>query len=345
MALKDEIFEQPNVLQSLLDSQWHQVQAVASAIRQRDIRYIFLAARGTSDNAGLYAKYLWGSVNRLPIALAAPSLFSLYEQPPLLRDALVVAVSQSGQSPDIVGVLDEGRRQGNLTLAITNDADSPMAQAAELVIDVSAGEEKAIAATKSYTAQLMTVAMLAAALADDMEMLTALHQVSALVGQALTLDDAIAKAAERYQTMNQCIVLGRGYNYATAYEWSLKMKEMAYIIADPYSSADFRHGPIAIVSQGFPVMAVVVQGAVSNDMTSLLQKLNEEHQAELLVIANQDEALSYGHTKLQLPNVLPEWLSPIVTIIPGQLFSYHLTQAKGFDVEAPRGLSKVTLTN
>lgn len=344
MTLHNEIFEQPTVLQNLLETQWEHVQTVAQAIRQRDVNYVFLAARGTSDNAGLYAKYLWGTLNRLPIALAAPSLFSLYQQPPALKNALVLGISQSGQSPDIVSVVAQGRRQGNLTLAITNDLASPLAETAEYVLNISAGVEKAVAATKTYTAQLMTIAMLSVALAENEARLAELHRLPALIRETLALDETIKRAAERYRYMDQCIILGRGYNYATAFEWSLKMKELAYVVTEPYSSADFLHGPIAVVARGFPVMAVAVKGAVFDDILSLLQKLYDDHQAELLLISNHRAALDLARTPLRLPDELPEWLSPLVTIIPGQLFSYHLTRAKGFDTETPRGLHKVTKT-
>lgn len=344
MSLRSEIFEQPLVLACLLKNQMEDVQEVARAIRARGVNYIFLAARGTSDNAGLYAKYLWGVFNRLPIALAAPSLFSMYGRPPALRNALVVGISQSGQSPDIVSVVAEGGRQGAPTLVITNDPDSPLAQAAEFVIDVGAGPEEAVAATKTYTAQLLAIAMLSVALGGESDRLAALQRVPALVQQALALDSTIKQVAERYRYMEQCVVLGRGYNYATAFEWSLKLKELAYVVAEPYSSADFQHGPVAIVSHGFPVFAVVPGGAVFDDMLALLSRLVDENQAELLVISDKEEALSLAHTPLRLPVDLLEWLSPLVSIVLAQLFCYHLTRAKGYDTEAPRGLSKVTLT-
>jgi glucosamine--fructose-6-phosphate aminotransferase (isomerizing) len=344
MSLKSEIFEQPLVLARLLENQMEGIQEIAQTIRAREIDYIFLAARGTSDNAGLYAKYLWGSFNRLPIALAAPSLFSIYGKPPALRNALVVGISQSGQSPDIVSVVAEGSRQGAPTLAITNDPGSPLAQASEFVIDIGAGPEKAVAATKTYTAQLLAIAMLSVALSGESDRLEALQRVSTLVQQALALDATIERVAERYRYMEQCVVLGRGYNYATAFEWSLKLKELAYVVAEPYSSADFQHGPVAIVSQGFPVLAVVSGGAVFDDMLALLSGLVSERQVELLVTSDEEEALALAHTPLRLPAGLPEWLSPLVSIVPAQLFCYHLSRAKGCDTEAPRGLSKVTLT-
>lgn len=344
MSLRSEIFEQPLVLARLLEDQMEGVQEIAQAIRAREVDFIFLAARGTSNNAGLYAKYLWGSLNRLPTALAAPSLFSIYGRPPALRNALVVGISQSGQSPDIVSVVAEGGRQGTPTLAITNDPGSPLAQTAEFVIDTGAGTEKAVAATKTYTAQLLAIAMLSAALSRESDRLAALQRVSALVQQALALDAIIERVTERYRYMEQCVVLGRGYNYATAFEWSLKLKELAHVVAEPYSSADFQHGPVAIVSEGFPVLAVVPGGAVFDTMLALLSSLVSEYQVELLVISNEEEALSLAHTPLRLPAELPEWLSPLVSIVPAQLFCYHLTRAKGYDTETPRGLSKVTRT-
>jgi glucosamine--fructose-6-phosphate aminotransferase (isomerizing) len=291
MSLKSEIFSQPTVLDRLLQDQMKSVQEIASAIREESVDYVFLAARGTSDNAGLYAKYLWGSLNKLPIALAAPSLFGIYHRPPALKNALVVGISQSGQSPDIVSVVAEGHRQGALTLAITNDSESPLAQAAQLVIDIGAGPEVAVAATKTYTAQLMTIAMLAVALYTDSAMMADLRRVPMLIEQSLALDSTIEQITQRYRYMRECVVLGRGYNYATAYEWSLKLKELAYVVAAPYSSADFQHGPVAIVSHGFPVLAVAPQGAILDDMLRLLSALAREHQAEMLVLSNVDEAL------------------------------------------------------
>lgn len=344
MSLKSEIFEQSAVLARLLKNRMAQVEAIVSAIRAHKVDFVLLAARGTSDNAGLYAKYLWGAFNRLPVGMAAPSLFSLYNRPPALRNALVVGISQSGQSPDIVNVVQEGRRQGAPTLAITNDPHSPLAKVAEFVLDTGAGKEKAMAATKTYTAQLMAIALLSVALHEDDDRWEALQRVPALVEEALAADERIAQAARDCRDMAQCVVLGRGYNYATAFEWSLKLKELAYVIAEPYSPSDFQHGPVAIVSPGFPVLAITPKGAVFPDLLALLTKLVEKQKVKLLVLSNDDEALALAHTGLRLPANLPEWLSPLVGVVPTQLFCYHLTRAKGYDPEAPRGLTKVTRT-
>jgi glucosamine--fructose-6-phosphate aminotransferase (isomerizing) len=345
MTLHSEIFEQPQRLASLLENQKPIVGEIANAIRSREIHYAFLAARGTSDNAGRYANYLWGAHNQLPLALATPSLFTYYQSPPRLAHALVVGVSQSGQSPDIVSVLEEGRRQNCLTLAITNIPDSPLARAADFVLDIQAGEEKAVAATKTYTAELMAVAMLSAALGDSEEHWTELARVSSWVEQALALDEQIEQMAQRYRYMNQCVVLGRGFNYATAFEWALKMKELTYMIAEPYSSADFQHGPIAMVEGGFPVLAVAPQGKVHGTMTDMLTRLRRQKDAELVVISDDAEALSLAQSPIMLPPHIPEWLSPLVSIVPAQLFACHLTKVKGYDTETPRSITKVTETH
>jgi glucosamine--fructose-6-phosphate aminotransferase (isomerizing) len=344
MTLKTEIYEQPGVLERLLDRRMDAVQDIAGEVNRASVKYVFLAARGTSDNAGLYAKYLLGAFNQLPIALAAPSLFSLYAKPPSLKDALVLGISQSGQSPDIVSVISEGKRQGVPTLAVTNDPDSPLAASADYVINLDSGPENAVAATKTYTASLMVIAMLSVAMKGDKARFVDLARVPGLIQETLELDEEIRGAAQRYRYMQQCVVLGRGYNYATAFEWSLKMKELAYVVAAPYSSSDFQHGPMAILSQGFPVFAVAHQGELINDMLALLSVLVEGKGAELLTISNEQRVLGLAKTPLSLPKDMPEWISPLVSIVPAQLFSYHLTQAKGFDVESPRGLSKVTLT-
>ncbi len=345
MGLRDEIFEQPAVLGHWLATQMDQVRTVAAAIAGRDIEFVFLAARGTSDHAGVYAQYVWGSRNRLPVALAAPSLFSMYPAAPRVAKALVVGISQSGQSPDVVGVLAEGRRQGALTLAVTNDPHSPLAQTAEFTLDVSAGREQAVAATKTYTAELLALAALSAALAGNTpDDLAALARVPEAVAAALRLEEDAALLAQRHRMIGHCVVLGRGYNYATAQEWALKLKELTYILADVYSTADFQHGPIAILEEGFPVLALAPDGAVFADQVALLRRLRDEYGADLLIISDNEEALSLTAARLRLPPGLPEWLTPLVAIVPAQLYCYHLTRAKGYDPEQPRTLRKVTLT-
>jgi glucosamine--fructose-6-phosphate aminotransferase (isomerizing) len=241
--------------------------------------------------------------------------------------------------------MEEGRKQGCLTLAITNVPDSPLANAAEFVLDIQAGPEKAVAATKTYTAELMAIAMISAALNDSNERWEELASVSKWAEQTLKLDQQIAQMAQRYRYMNQCVALGRGFNYATAFEWALKLKELTYLIAEPYSSADFQHGPIAMVEGGFPVLAVAPNGKVQESMREMLTRLRKDRDAELVVISDDVEVLKLAQSAIELPSHIPEWLTPIVSIIPAQLFACHLTEVKGYDPDSPRNLTKVTETH
>lgn len=344
MTLFSEINEQPERIKSLLSSQRKHVEKIAAEIQQRGVDYVFLAARGTSDNAGRYANYLLGAMNGLPLALATPSLFTYYKKPPMLKNALVIGVSQSGKSPDIVSVLEEGRRQGCMTLSITNEPNSPLAQKSDFVLDLQAGVEKAVAATKTYTTELMSIAMLSAALSGNKKAWDDLGNVSKWMRETLKQSDFIAQAVQRYRYIDQTVVLGRGFNYATAFEWALKLKELTYIIAEPYSSADFAHGPIAMVESGYPVLAVAARGKVFDSMLEMLKRLRSDIAAELVVISNDRKALSLAQVPLQIPVDTPEWLSPLVSILPAQLFAYHLTLAKGYNTEQPRSIRKVTET-
>jgi glucosamine--fructose-6-phosphate aminotransferase (isomerizing) len=343
VTLREEIFDQPDVLRNLLRNREAIVQ-IAAELRRRKISFVYLAARGSSDNAGLYTKYILGGRNGLPVALAAPSLFTIYRTPPQLSGTLVIGISQSGTSTDIVEVLKRGRESGATTLAITNDSSSPLAQAAEFILDIQAGAEEAVAATKTYTAQLLAIALLSVELSNDRDGLQALNHVPSLLTQALELDQEIANLAERYRYIDRCVVLGRGFNYCTAYEWALKLEEMTYVVAEPYSSADFQHGPIAVIEHGFPVFAILPEGLMFEEVFQLSGKLKDERNAELIVLSNRKEALDIATSPIPLPGSIPEWISPIPFIVPAQLFVYHLTVAKGYDTEHPRGLKKVTDT-
>ena len=340
--LETEIAEQPEVIRGLLENERRNVEAIAGQVRGQ-FDYILVAARGSSDNAARYAQYQFGVHNQIQVALATPSLFTLYRRPPRLAGALVVGISQSGQSPDIVAVIAEARRQGRPTIAITNRIGSPLAAAAGHVINLRAGEERAVAATKTYTASLAALALLSSLLADDGELLAQLQNLPGWMEQAIDLLKPLLARVERYRYLDRCAVIGRGYNYATAFEIALKVKELTRVVAEPYSSADFRHGPIAMARDGFPVMVIAPGGAVEEDMRGLAADLRKL-EAELVVISDDQALLEQAHLALPLPGGLPEWLSPLVAVIPGQLFGLALAQAKGFDPDQPAGLKKVTET-
>jgi glucosamine--fructose-6-phosphate aminotransferase (isomerizing) len=341
--LYQEIHEQPAVLQRVLDQEWATVQRLAAEIHRRAVSYVVIAGRGTSDNAGRYANYLLGALNGLPVALATPSLHTIYRQPPRLDGALVLGISQSGKSPDIVSVLADAQRQGALTAAITNFADSDLAAHADFVLPLHAGEERSVAATKTYTGELMMIAMLGVALADDQARLAALHSVPAAVAQVLTAAPLVAQAAERYRYMQACVVIGRGYNYASTFELALKLKELTYTIVEPYSSADFLHGPLALIENGFPVIVIAPHGLMLGELREFVEVLRTR-EAEPIVISDDAAILALGRVQLPLHASLPEWLSPITAIVPGQLFAMSLAFARDYDPDHPRGLRKVTET-
>lgn len=337
-----EISEQPAAVRRLLDLEGDRVAEIGQSLAGQDIRYVVIAARGTSDNAARYGQYLFGAINRLTVALATPSLYSVYQRPPRLDGALVIGISQSGQSPDIVRVLEEARRQHVPTVALTNDPCSPLAAAAQHVIELHAGEERSVAATKTYTAQLAALALL------SIDMMGALspglpNMIPGAMEKALQSEQEARAAAEKLAHSDRCVVVGRGFNYATTFEIALKIKELAYVEAEPYSSADFQHGPIAMVEPGFPAILIAVGETVQGEMITLRNALHQ--QGATLVMLGDDERMR-GPTDawLPVPSGIPEWLTPLVAIVPGQLLAYHLTLARGHDPDHPRTIRKVTRT-
>lgn len=344
MTLRDEIAEQPEVAARFLAAQAEPIEAIAASLRARPVRRVLIAARGTSDHAALYAQYVLGIRHRLSVALGTPSIVSLYGVVPDLEDTLVIGISQSGASPDIVAVIAAARAQGAPTVAITNAPDSALAVAADRTIDLGAGPELAVAATKTYTTELLAIALLSAALADDATDRAALAAIPEALAGALELEGRIERITAEQAGAARSLVLARGYEYATAREWALKLKELARVFADPYSSADFQHGPLTLVEAGLPVLAVVRAGPPEADLVTLLQRLRDDLSADLMVVSDRPAALGLARWPVALPAGTPEWLGPIVSIVPGQLHAMHLTRARGLDPERPRNLLKVTRT-
>ncbi|MDQ2940616.1 MAG: SIS domain-containing protein, partial [Chloroflexota bacterium] len=287
-------------------------------------------------------QYALGVQAQLAVALATPSVISRYGAHPRMSEALVLGVSQSGRSPDVVSVVAEARQQGALTAGITNDSDSPLAQAAEWTLPLLAGAELSIAATKTYTAELLVIAMLASALSMRSEGRDELQAVPDAMRRALEAEDVVAVTVQRHRSIEQCVVLGRGFNLATTLEWALKLKELTYVRAHAYSTADFQHGPVASLERGGHLLAIAPRGAMTNELWAVLERLRAERDAELIAISSDDIE---GIDRLPHADDLPEWLSPITAILPAQLFCYHLAREKGLDWETPRGLNKVTLTH
>lgn len=337
-----EIREQPAVLEQLLDLELDRVADLAAAARHRNVSTVFLAARGTSDHAAVYAKYLCEIVAGLPAALAAPSVFTLYGAKVRLDHALVLGISQSGRAADAIEVLRQMRAAGYLTGCITNDASSSMAATAEFPLLCHAGPERSLPATKTYTTSLAVVFALVAGLADRPELIDELRRVPDAMREALKLEEQIADRAERYRYMNECVILARGINQCTALEWALKLSETSYLRAHPYSAADFLHGPIAVVDEGYPCLLVAPSGHGSAVMAEVAMEVRNRG-GETVVLSDIPELLAGATTPLPMPAV-PELLSPLVAAVVAQLFAFHVARVKGRDPDHPRGLKKITHT-
>jgi len=327
---RSEMAEQPKVLERLLQESASAIAAAAADIVACRPRFGVIAARGSSDNVARYAQHLFGRFWGMPVALATPSLHTLYDADIDYRDALVIGISQSGASPDVAGVVKAATAQGAVTIAITNEPSSLLAESARHVIELRTGPERSVAATKTYTASLGAVAALVGVDPRDLAAMPA-----AMERQLdCSLPEEIAAGWERLA------VIGRGVSYGTAFEAALKLSELTGVIAAPWSVADFMHGPIAILEAGFPIRAIAPSGPTLDGMRELLEAATERG-ADVTVIS--DVADLPGH-RIHLCAV-PEWLSPLVSVIAAQKLAVGAAEVLGRDVDRPTGLHKVTLTS
>lgn len=337
-----EITEQPVVLERTIQAERAKVEKLGEFLRGRDIDLIVLVARGSSDNASLFGRYLLEVTTGIPVSLSAPSVYTLYNARLNLKRSLVIGVSQSGEGTDINTVLESAKASGAFTIGITNEAESSMAQISDETLLIHAGREKSVAATKTYTGQMLHFYMLAAALADEPNKI-AYDKIPHFAAQALQLRHQVEQLVERYVFMENCVVVGRGMNYGNSYELALKLMETCYVVAERFSSADFFHGPLAIVERRFPAILFAPAGVTKQSSIDLLKRLQELH-ADSLTITNDREIAGLSSRALLMPEEIDEFLSPIPFILPAQLFAALLSSAKGIDADAPRSLSKVTRT-
>jgi glucosamine--fructose-6-phosphate aminotransferase (isomerizing) len=316
------------------------IAEVAGAIRDRAPCFVLLAARGSSDHAALYAKYLIETRLALPAGLVSPSTMTVYDTLPNLQDVLFIAISQSGSSPDLLESLTRARAGGAITLAVTNAPNSALAEEAEYHIAILAGPERAVAATKTYTAELLALYCLVEALGGG-----SAEEAAPIPEQAeavLAHEPEVAERAGRYRFAQQLVVIARGYNYATARETALKLMETSYLAAQAFSAADLMHGPMAMIDRGCPTLALAPQGPGGAALKPVLHRLREVG-ADILVVGDP-EAAGLGALGLPLPDLGPEILSPILLILPMQHFAWHLARERGSDPDHPRRLQKVTET-
>jgi glucosamine--fructose-6-phosphate aminotransferase (isomerizing) len=338
----EEIRQQPETLARILASELSRIEKFRASMERKRPRLVVLVARGTSDNAAQFGRYLIEITTGIPVSLAAPSVFTLYGAKLNYKEALVVALSQSGESTDTNQVLEQAKKCGAITAGITNEARGSLAGIAEHVFLVRAGREKSVAATKTYTGQLMVLYLLAYALGGKIRT-AELQAIPDLAVSALTLENEVGAMAERYRFMHHAVVVGRGLNYANSIEFALKMKETSYVVAEGFSSADFLHGPIAMVEPNFPAFLFTPSGPTWASMQEMLQRL-QGLKAETVVITDRRNpaAPNLASRVISIPARIPELYSPIPYIVPAQLFSAALAMEKNLNPDRPRTLSKVT---
>lgn len=334
-----EIAEQPEVLAGIVAAR-DAVAGVAGAIARRPPRFALLAARGSSDHAALYAKYLIEVLLGLPAGLVSPSTTTLYGANPDLRDVLLISVSQSGSSPDLVEVTEAARARGAMTVAVSNTLTSPLHSAADLAVDIGAGPETAVAATKTYSATLLTLYLLVDAVrGGDGEHV---RDIGDLATRALEQPaDGVQRAIDRYRFVDRIVTAGRGYSYATALEASLKLAETSYLAARAYSGADLLHGPVAAVDEDTAVLAVTSAGKGGRAMHEVLGTVGERG-ADVLALGSAAASMPAA-LRIEVPETVEE-VAPVLEVLPVQRIALGLALARGGDPDRPRGLQKVTRT-
>ena len=339
--LEQEIHQQPEVAARLLAAVLPRLGELHDLLRSRGAEQVLLAARGSSDNAARYAQYLWQLRAGTTVTLATPSLSTVYDAPLDLRRHAVVAVSQSGSSPDVVAVVEQARAAGRPTLAVTNDPDSPLARAAEAVLDLDAGPERSVAATKTYTSSVLAMALLGCALHDGTGS-DDLRAVPDALEAAIGSTSGVEAAAALLAGHSRGVCVGRGLNLATAHETALKVTELTGALVAPYSPADLMHGPVAAVGPETPAILVAPAEAGS---ASVLDAVPELRRRGAPVVLVSDRAVD-DTVPVTLPDgaAVADWLTPVTAVVPGQLLAWRAAELRGIDVDHPGELSKVTLT-
>ena len=340
--MMEEIQEQPLVLRRTLQAEREHALEFKEFARKQNFRLIVLVARGTSDNAALFGRYLFELTTGIPVSLSAPSIHTLYHASLDLRQALVIGISQSGEGADVNLVLKAARRQGAYTVGITNESRSTMAKLVDDAFLVRAGKQRSVAATKTYTGQLLLLYLLASSLGSHIT-LSEVSEIPGRVEQTLKLEPELKELVERYRYMRQCVVVARGINYANAFELALKLMETCYVVAERFSSADFLHGPIALIERDFPVLLLMPPGRAFRDLQELTERLSRLR-AETVVFSSPKARIPAATRVIRIPGSIPEIYTPIPYIIPGQIFTALLAKVKGFDPDKPRELTTITRT-
>lgn len=337
--MQQEIYEQIALLPKSVELNHSTMVKIGQIAKERNIQFVVYAARGSSDNAGIYFKYLLEVHAGMVVSFAAPSVITLYEGKPQFTNTLVIGVSQSGKAKDVYAVLDHAKTQGALTVSITNHSDSPLAALADFHLDLAMGTERSVAATKTFTAQLLLLAHLANHLSPNQPLKNDLEQVYSLMKETLKQDVHINEVAKRFVTDESVFVLGRGYSYGVADELALKLQETAYMKAMAFATSDFYHGPFALASKDSKFIILAPQDSSYQNSKEVIERI-EELGAEIIVFSCSKQA---KEPKIALPYA-PQSVVVFPLILASQLLSLYISLAKGLHPDTPRGLRKVTIT-
>lgn len=341
--MKNEIFEQKQCILGSFKHNNEKIKKIAQYIKENNIDKIVLVARGSSDNAAAFGKYALEIFSGIPVMLAAPSVISIYKKELKLEKTCVIAVSQSGQSEDICQFVKHANDKEAFTVAITNNKDSKLNKVAQENIYMEIGPEKAVAATKSFTAEVLLLEMLAAYLGDNEEIIACLNNIDKIIEEALLIDEKIQQEITRFRYLNECFILGRGLTYPIALEFALKVQETSYIRAKGFSISDFMHGPIAMIDTNIPVFLLAFNDETAKNSIEVTKELYEKN-IDIIAFSDCEELKKYSTIYFELNNNVDEYLKPFVIIPQIQLFSYYLSILKGNNPDKPRLLNKVTIT-
>lgn len=339
----EEILEQPVALKKCLEFNLLTIEQIVNSLEKQKIHSVVIAARGTSDHAGVYGKYIIECATGLPVSLAAPSVLTMYGKHLKLENTLVIGISQSGKAADVLEVIREAKLQGAITVSITNFTDSPLALESKFHLYTNAGLEKSVAATKTFITQIYLLAQLVAAWSKDENLKKELSLVPENLSRTLGAAELIKEKVQRYLYMEDCFVLARGINYAIALESALKIQETSYVRAKAYAISDFHHGPFAMIENGTPVLVYAPEGPSLKDTVEMIHKLKNSG-AELIIISNKPEILELGDCAFSIPETTNDILSPFYNVVIAQMFACQLSLIKGLNPDSPRGLKKVTIT-
>jgi len=339
----EEILEQPNAVECCINYNKEIVKELIAEIELKSIKMVVIAARGTSDHAAIYAKYAIETLKGIPVSLAAPSVITVYDSVLNMSECLVIGISQSGRAEDVRLFLELAKSQGGITVSLTNDLESPLAKEANYHLFCSAGEEKSVAATKTFTTQMTSILYFVSEWANHAELKKEVLLLARGIEETIEINKNIAEVVERYRFMNECFVLARGINYAASMETALKIQETCYVRAKAYATSDFYHGPFAMVDKDMPVLMFLPEGQAYSDAYEMAQKIVGVG-ADLLVVSNMDDALMLGNVGLRIAETSSDYISPFLNVVVAQMFACELSLAKGLNPDAPRALNKVTIT-